>query len=55
MTIEVRELVMRATIQEPTNGEAGGKPDKVDEQDQTGIVAEAVEQVMELLELQKER
>ncbi|MCF7829381.1 MAG: DUF5908 family protein [Candidatus Marinimicrobia bacterium] len=55
MTIEVREMVIRATIQEPTNGAAGGKPDKVDEQDRAGIVAEAVEQVMELLEQQKER
>ena len=53
MPIEVRELIIRATIQEPSEGNQRSRG--TDERERDGIIAEAVEQVMELLEQQKER
>jgi hypothetical protein len=55
MPIEIRELIIRATV---TGGEAGGEEESeggTDATDGSTIVAECVEQVLKVLERQKER
>ncbi len=55
MPIEIRELIIRATI---TGGEGVGRERSQTGYDDTGekeIIAECVEQVLKILERQKER
>jgi len=53
MAVEVRELVIKTTI-DNTTGKKGPNSEKKD-QDSNDIVRECVEQVMDLLKLEKER
>jgi hypothetical protein len=55
MPIEIRELIIRATISGAEGtGEETSEGEVVDT-DENGIVAECVEQVLKILERQKER
>ncbi len=58
MAIEIRELVIRAVVDPQTSG-AGGPPARGSKppagQSQAEMVAECVEQVLDVLRLSKER
>jgi len=55
MPVEVRELIIRATIQKSTRDTSNRKSPRDEEKVREAIVADAVDQVMELLDQQKER
>jgi hypothetical protein len=54
MPIEIRELVIRATVQ-PGGGEKEATQNKRDGESREEIVAECVEQVLEILRKERER
>ena len=55
MPVEIRELIIKATIADAEKPEQGGKSKGLEESDKQAIVAECVETVMELLHLKQER
>ena len=55
MPIEIRELVIKATIEEPSQAKGTSAPSASSREDRQGIVADCVEQVMEILRNRAER
>ena len=55
MPIEIRELVIRATVRDDVGAGAGGAGGDVRGDDREALVAECIEQVMEILREEKER
>ena len=53
MPIEIRELVIRATVRDQTGPTGAGGDARGDERE--ALVAECIEQVMEILRAEKER
>jgi hypothetical protein len=53
MPIEIRELVIRATVRDDAG--AAGAGDEVRGDEREALVAECIEQVMEILREEKER
>ena len=53
MAIEIRELVIRATVASRREGRTASQPPA--DKDREEIVAECVEQVLDVLRLEKER
>ena len=53
MPVEIRELVIRATVSAPHAGETAGG--ETPDQDREELVAMCVEQVLEILRREKER
>ena len=53
MPIEIRELVIRATVRDASDSAGPGADTSGDERD--ALVAECIEQVMEILREEKER
>ena len=53
MPIEIRELVIRATVRDDTGAAGAGGAVRGDERE--ALVAECIEQVMEILREEKER
>ena len=53
MPIEIRELVIRTTVQESAGGQAAGRGGGGEEREE--IIADCVEQVMAILREQEER
>ena len=54
MPIEIKELIIKATVQDPS-GDGEKKPLPKDEAARADLVAECVEKVLERLQLKKER
>ena len=54
MPVEIRELVIRATV-EPGKGHKKPAKDKSDGKDAQEMIAECVEQVLEVLRKERER
>ena len=50
MTVEIREMIVRAVIREPRPGEASGTGENRED-----LVAECVEKVIEVLKEEQER
>lgn len=58
MPLEIKELVIRATVEKGGGGEGSGGPGGAGKQgadDRAAMVAECVEQVMEILRRERER
>ena len=54
MPIEIRELVIRARVEPPSSAPPAQPPDRAGDE-RREIVAECVEQVLEILRLREER
>lgn len=58
MPVEIRELHIRVSVTAPSSGRPAGAPDPPNAADPTGrevLVAECVEQVLQVLSQRKER